>query len=131
MGYYSIAMQVFKIPEQYSNRKRKELDGFNAKIKGEKITEVPAYLIGQFAKNDLFGDEISGELLMQYCLNTVLDAQQNAAGRVIMLECKDEPKLISFYNRFDFDRVERDYSENELIQMIRVLSDKEIVGSVD
>ena len=129
LGYYSLAIQIFKIPEEYSNRQRKILDGFNAKIKGEKITEIPAYLIGQFAKNDLYKGFISGNLLMQFCLNSILDAQQKVAGRLVILECKDEPKLIEFYNRFDFKKVEKNYSEDEFIQLIRVFSKEENVCS--
>jgi len=85
LGYFSLALQVLKIPETFSNRKIKELDGFNAKIHGERILEFPAILIGQLAKNDLYRDHLSGYKLMQYCLSTLLDGQIRPGGRIVML----------------------------------------------
>ena len=44
-GYISIALKILTVPESISNRIRKELDGFSAKIHGEKINDFPCYLI--------------------------------------------------------------------------------------
>ena len=49
LAYFTIALQVLKIPENYSNNQIKRFDGFNAKIGGKKILELPTILIGQFA----------------------------------------------------------------------------------
>lgn len=130
LGYYTLALQVLKIPEEFSNRKIKVLDGFNAKINGEKVTELPTILIGQFAKNELYIDSgFSGDELMQYCLNTLLDGQQRLGGRIIMLECKDIPYLIKFYGNYGFTRLDRDYNEDEFIQLIRILKEEDYIES--
>jgi predicted GNAT family N-acyltransferase len=131
LGYFSLALQVLKIPRTFSNRKIKELDGFNAKIHGQRILEFPAILIGQLAKNDLYKDRLSGYELMQYCLSTLLDGQMRLGGRIVMLECKDIPYLICFYEQFGFIKLDRDYQEGDLIQLIKILREDEIIEKSD
>jgi predicted GNAT family N-acyltransferase len=128
LAYFTLAMQVLKIPEDLlSNRKTKFLDGFSSKIRGEKITEFPTILIGQVGKNDLFKELISGNEIMQYCLSTVFKGQAVLAGRIIMLECKDVPYIINLYKKFGFQKLEKDYDEDEHIQMIKILEEDEII----
>lgn len=127
LAYFTIALQVLKVPESLSNRKIKNFDGFNAKINGERITEFPAILIGQVGKNSLYKDNISGYDLMQYCMNTVLDGQMHLAGRIIMLECKNIPYLIELYAQFGFIILEKDYGEDELLQLIKILLEDELI----
>lgn len=122
-----MAIQVLKIPESLSNRKIKDLDGFNAKINGEKITELPTILIGQLAKNDLHRDGITGFELMNYCLSTVLDGQEKLGGRIIMLECKNKSYLIEFYKKFGFIMLEKEYKEDDHLEFIKILSDDELI----
>jgi predicted GNAT family N-acyltransferase len=97
-------------------------------MSGEKITELPTILIGQFAKNELYiASGFSGNTLMQYCLNTLLDGQMRLGGRIVMLECKDIPYLIDFYEDFGFIRLDRDYEKDELIQLIRILKEDDLI----
>lgn len=132
LAYFTLAMQVLKIPEDLlSNRKTKFLDGFSSKIRGEKITEFPTILIGQVGKNDLFKELISGNEIMQYCLSTVFKGQAVLAGRIIMLECKDAPYIINLYKKFGFQKLEKDYDEDEHIQMIKILEEDEIIEPQD
>lgn len=127
LAYYTIALQILKVPESLSNRKIKEFDGFSAKINGEKINEFPVILIGQVGKNEIHKEKIKGFEVMQYCFNTILDGQMRLGGRIIMLECKGIPYLIDFSKHFGFVKLERDYQENELLQFIRILQEDELI----
>lgn len=127
LAYFTLALQVLKIPDNLSNRKIKLLDGFNAKIKGERITEFPALLIGQFGKNEAYEDSITGDEIMQYCLSTMLEGQMRLGGRIFMLECKDIPYLIEFYKKYGFLKIDKDYDEGELLQLVKILQDDEII----
>ena len=127
LAYFTLALQVLKIPETFSNRKVKEFDGFSAKIKGNRITEFPVILIGQVGKNDLYKEKIASYDVMQYCLSTLLDGQMRLGGRIILLECKDVPYLIEFYNQFGFIKLEKDYQKDELIQLIKILQEDELI----
>lgn len=128
LAYFTLALQILKVPEELlSGRKTKAFDGFNAKIKGEKITEFPTILIGQFGKNDLFKGSITGFEAMQYCLSILLDGQARLGGRIIMLECKNISYLIEFYKKFGFSKIEKDYEEGELLQMVKILQEDEVI----
>ena len=128
LAYFTLAMQVLKIPEDLlSGRKTKVLDGFSAKIRGAKITEFPTILIGQVGKNDLHRELISGLEVMEYCLEAIFKGQAVLGGRIVMLECKDIPYIINLYEKFGFQKLERDYDEGEFIQMIKILEEDEII----
>jgi len=132
LAYFTLAMQVLKVPEELlSGRKTKALDGFSSKIRGSKITEFPTILIGQVGKNDLHKELISGLEVMEYCLAAVFKGQTILGGRIIMLECKDIPYIINLYERFGFQKLERDYDDGELLQMIKILEDDEIIEKED
>ena len=68
---------------------------------------------------------------MQYCLSTVFKGQAVLAGRIIMLECKDIPYIINLYKKFGFQKLEKDYDEDEHIQMIKILEEDEIIEPQD
>lgn len=68
---------------------------------------------------------------MQYCLSTLLDGQMRLGGRIVMLECKDIPYLISFYEQFGFIKLERDYQGGDLIQLIKILREDEMIERND
>lgn len=119
-----------KIPEDLiTGRKAKKLDGFSSKRNGTPITEFPSILIGQIRKNEMYGETISGLEILNYCLATILEGQIRLGGRIIMLECKNIPYLIRLYEDFGFKLLEKDYQENELLQMIRILDEYEIIES--
>ncbi len=128
LAYFTLGLQVLKVPEELlSGRKTKFLDGFSSKSRGNKITEFPTILIGQLGKNDLYKDSITGSEVMHYCLATLLKGQARLGGRIVMLECKDVPYLIELYENFGFQKLEKDYEKDELLQMIKILEEDDII----
>lgn len=127
LGYFSLAISILEIPGEFSNNKIKKMDGLAAKKHGEKIKRLPAILIGQFAKNDT-ASEFCGEKLMDFCLSKVMEGQHILGGRVIMLECKNEPKLIEFYKKIGFTPVSSKADENSLLVLNRILQYEEITS---
>lgn len=122
-GYYSIALKVLYIPHDYSNTQRKELDGFNAKIHGEPITDISCYLIGQLARNSRVSkDEIPGSVILDMAYSVILEAVEAVGGRVIMIECHNNEKLISFYESNGFTVIsESPDNDIAMKQMIRII----------
>jgi hypothetical protein len=126
LGYFTLALQILKIPNRLSNRKIKILDGFSAKKDNEVITELPCILIGQFGKNYNCHTKITGAEIMSFCLNILFDGQEKLGGRLIALECKNVGYLIDFYKNFNFDLINQN-TTNELLQFIRVLNEDELI----
>lgn len=101
-GFFTVALKVLDLPEQLSNRKRLELDGFSAKMRGEVIRSVPCYLIGQLAKNSALPGVVSGAELLKYALQMIASAAQYVGSRYVLIECHDDPHLRKFYTDNDF-----------------------------
>lgn len=116
LGFYTIAIQMLKIPEGSSKSRIKKLDGMFTQRNGEQISVIPAFLIGQLAKNDLYASAVTGSVIMEYALATIKKAQGLVGGRVVYLDCKREPKLVDFYNRNGFTLFNDDFNL-PLIQM--------------
>lgn len=120
-GYISIALKILTIPDDVSNRKRKELDGLSAKIHGKQIGDFPCYLVGQLSKNsNIKNNPISGNDLINYASDIIATSVDAVGGRFMMIECHDEEHLISFYQNNYFSEIAR-IPDNTLpmIQMIR------------
>ena len=120
-GYFSLALKVLSIPDDFSNRKRMEIDGLSAKIYGKPINDFPCYLIGQLAKNSNIDiNAISGDELLQSALNIISNAVKAVGGRYVMIECHNNDKLINFYKRNGFVKISNVFDkDNEMLQMIR------------
>lgn len=120
-GYISVALKILTIPEAASNRVRKELDGFSAKIHGAPIWEIPCYLIGQLSRNSKVPkNSLSGSELINYACNIINRSVETVGGRYIMIECHDREKLIQFYRQNHFKEIACIPDENiSMVQMIR------------
>ena len=66
------------------------------------------------------------EEIMQYCFATILEGQLKLGGRIVMLECKNVPYLLEFYKKFGFYVIDKDYKDNELLQLVRIFNEEEI-----
>ncbi len=120
-GYIAIAQKVLSVPEDWSIRKRKEIDGLNGKIHGEPIRDFSCYLIGQLSRNsNVPKDSISGKQLLQYAYDVIATAVDAVGGRYMMIECQDEEKLIEFYTNNEFQEVNLSKDGSRpMVQMIR------------
>jgi hypothetical protein len=123
-GYISLALKVLSIPESTSNRARKELDGFSAKIHGEKINDFPCYLLGQLSKNsNVPRNAIRGETLINFAYDIIAASVDAVGGRYMMVECRDIEKLIHFYENNSFKAIAHIPDNNQpMVQMIRKIS---------
>ena len=120
-GYISLAVKVFTVPETTSNRQRQQLDGFSAKEHGKQISNFPCYLIGQLARNsNVPKDTISGAELLKIANTIIGEAVKLVGGRNILVECRNNEKLIQFYLNNGFYKISQVPDENQtMIQLIR------------
>ena len=120
-GYISLAVKVFTVPEETSNRQRQQLDGFSAKEHGKQISNFPCYLIGQLARNSNVPKEsISGAELLNFAYDIIAISVDAVGGRNILVECHNNKKLVQFYLDNEFYKISQMPDENQtMIQMIR------------
>lgn len=101
VGYFTIAIKAMNLTAGVSNKLKKLVSGYSNK------PDSAVFLIGQLAKNYSLQsvDPISGEELLNLAIDQVLNAQEVIGGRAIMIECEDNPALISFYERLGFTKL--------------------------
>lgn len=124
LGYFSVALKVLDFPENISNRTRKMLDGLSAKLHGEVIRSVPCYLIGQLGKNSAAAHAaaVKGSEFINHALFAIRSAQNFAGGRLVLIECRDEPKLTKFYIDNHFEMFGKyPFGDVPMVQMIRTI----------
>ena len=120
-GYISLALKILTVPDSVSNRVRKELDGFSAKIHGVQISDFPCYLIGQLSRNsDVPHDSLSGEMLINFAHDVISASVDAVGGRYMMIECRDSDKLVRFYKNNGYDEISHIPDDGHpMVQMIR------------
>ena len=119
-GYITLAIKAVVLPENISNRQRKQLDVFSAKQHGKPISHFPCYLIGQLARNsDVPKSSISGTDLLNFAYDIIGTAVEAVGGRYVLIECNNNEKLLKFYSDNDFSEINRENHEDRImVQMI-------------
>lgn len=124
LGYFTIALKVLDLPDELSNRKRKDLDGLSAKLHGDVIRSIPCYLIGQLAKNSNIPKKqaVKGSELIDCALAVIQSAETLVGGRYVMIECHNIPELLRLYTENGFEKfAEKPYEDEPMVQMVRML----------
>lgn len=100
---------------------RKELDGFSAKFHGVQIRDIPCYLIGQLSRNSEVSKELlTGESLIGFACDIIAESVKAVGGRYIMIECRENEKLIHFYESNSFKEIAHiPDNKQPMVQMIR------------
>ena len=119
-GYITLAQKVLTVPDNVSNNMRKQLDGLSCKIHGELLKHFNCYLIGQLARNSIINNsQLKGRELINFAKSIILAAVNAVGGRYMLIECKDEPKLIDFYHSNGFQEISRlEVDGHIMVQMI-------------
>lgn len=120
-GYIALALKVLSVPEETSTNTRKKLDGLSGKIHGVRIKDFPCYLIGQLSRNSAVDkDCLAREELLQFAYDNIVTSVETVGGRYMMIECRDEKKLIDFYSGNGFTEINKmSDGEHIQVQMIR------------
>lgn len=114
LAYFTLALKCLKLGDSVSKSKTKRIDGLS-----KDIGEVPVYLLGQLGKDDTHGSKVSGsEILYDHVFPLVTQALNAAGGRIVLVECRSEPRLIEFYLRNGFEFLQQD---DDLTQLVRFL----------
>ena len=130
LGYFALSLKVLILPDDMSVRARKEIDGYRGKIHGIPIREVPCFLIGQLAKNSNIDSTIlSGRELLEAAFSVIYSAMSAVGGRYVMIECRDEEKLLKFYKDNGFEEFLREpEGQMPMVQMLCRLDGGNIKG---
>ena len=80
LAYFSVGIRSISISKGLSNNFLRKLDGYSDKIYNERIRNLPAYLIGQLAKNDNFASDIKGDEIIQTTIQVISEFYSGLGG---------------------------------------------------
>lgn len=95
IAYFSIAFKSIDLVT-ISKNKKKSLTG------GEQVNTYSSYLIGHLAKDDSIEEKML-PILLDNAMSLIYEAQSIVGGRLVYLDCKNEPKLIKMYEEYGFE----------------------------
>lgn len=130
LGYFTIAIKPLTINgDAVSNTVKRKLQRVSKLDEATGTYTSAAFLIAQLGKNytDGANERISGDHLLELALSVVERLQYAAGGMVTFLEAEDKEKLLTFYQKNNFQKFSTrktdDASEDshELIQLFRLL----------
>ena len=98
LAYFTLAMKTLRIPSNMSVNKRRKFDGYSGKIHNKPIEDITCFLIGQLGRNSNFNKtDIRGYDIIKQAFAIINFTSLSIGGRWILIECRDNPKLIEFY----------------------------------
>lgn len=125
---FTLAHKTIDIEDNgLSENARKKLRKYSRFTQNNNTYSIPAFLIGQFGKNDSYpGENISGADLMNFTLSILLKVQHDIGGSIVYLDCEENEKLINFYigapNLFrPFGNTFSESEETRYIQLLRFI----------
>lgn len=123
LGYFSLSTKEIRFGVGALGRSAR--DKIKAKqIKDESTYTVNCFLIGQIGKNKAVLDNpLDLNTILSECYRYIKEASKIVAGRVVMLECKNNKKLISLYVKHGFSTIDviKNPSDPEYVTMYRVV----------
>ncbi len=103
LAYFSLTFKQIHINHtMMSKTKIKTIDGISKNAKF-----INAFLIGQIGKNfNIEHNKICLKHILDEIFSILFEAQKIVGGRIVILECEDDHKLISLYEDHDFELIE-------------------------
>jgi len=129
LGYFTVSNKSLILSKErvdkLSNSRRKKLMQSGQILENGHII-VNSYLIGQLGKNYNLSSkkQIRGKGLLTSAFNVVLEAKELINAKYVWLECKNSEKLIDFYKKFGFEKIDNFISKDGLVVMMMKLDRK-------
>lgn len=103
LAYFSISFKELILDKaKLSKTKVQQLDGISRKAE-----KIKAFLIGQLGKNTAIVDNpISLSIILNEIYAVLSEANALIGGRIIILECEDNNRLIQLYKQHGFTLIE-------------------------
>ena len=118
-GYFTICNKIIEL-KNISKTKRKKLLGYNYP-NNRKKDYFPAYLIGQISVNNKYPNVLEKYEVMNCCLDTIKHIRSMIGCNIIILECKNNDRIINYYKENGFSIYNKVASNEDLITMVHRL----------
>lgn len=120
LGAFSLSLKSIVLSKMNNSARRKVLPSCKRSAM-KHIESIPTILIAQIGKNTKVDNPINGLDLMNLVIQTINKARSIIGGQKIVLDSVNVPKVITFYEKYGFERyddlVEDANSTNMLLPM--------------
>lgn len=118
-GYFSLVHKSIEFYSDISKSKRKKI--FCGLDKGKNgFSTVLVAQLGKFIDGDSLST-IRIDDIMKHALDIIIKARELIVFKTILVECRDNAKLTSMYERYEFKEFQHTEDGEHPIQMIRYL----------
>lgn len=100
LAYFSLTFKTVEFNNISKTLNKKLTGGFSDN------NSVKVFLIGQIGKNDIQNNPIKLSDILDIIFQKIQQATRLISGRVVVLECENNLKLISLYERHGFSVIE-------------------------
>ena len=112
-AYFTLAIKPLDFSDSLSKSKIKSIDGFSKNAKS-----VGTILIGQLGKDVNYQSLLPGFSVLHEVFSIVHDVFESIGCRIVLLECLDINRVVSFYKANSFEVLQKNH---KYLQMIRFL----------
>ena len=117
-AYFSLSFKEISLEDSdISKSQIKKLDGIS-----KNAEKIRVFLIGQIGKNYTHEHQINLEDILQSVYSVLQEVQGSIGGKVILLECDDNERLINLYEEHNFKILQK----QDLVQMYFIFKPKVI-----
>ena len=129
LGFFSLANKPLLVSEKnyklLTKNQRKKLCQNGKKLLSDGYI-VNSYLLGQLGKNFNLSEseQIKGNFLLSLAFELLLEAKELINAKYVWLECRNSEKLLDFYKKFGFEKIDNLISKDGLVVMMMKLDRK-------
>lgn len=116
-AYFSLSFKELTLDNvKISKTKRQQLDGISRKAE-----KIKVFLIEQIGKNtSILDNPISLNFILNEIYAVLSDVKALIGGRIIILECEDNKKLLDLYIRHGFTLIEIEKNSSSTLRTLYI-----------
>lgn len=123
LAYFSLSFKEIQInTEKLSNSQVQKLTTF--KRNENNISKLKVFLIGQIGKNYIENNKINLKFILNEVFSIIYEIKSKIGGRIVILECENNDKLLNLYQDNGFSVIEIKEPENNLSTLYYTLSNQ-------
>lgn len=117
LAYFSLSFKELTLDNvKISKTKRQQLDGISRKAE-----KIKVFLIEQIGKNtSILDNPISLNFILNAIYAVLSDVKALIGGRIIILECEDNKKLLDLYIRHGFTLIEIEKNSSSTLRTLYI-----------
>ncbi|WP_099073896.1 acetyltransferase [Proteus alimentorum] len=117
LAYFSLSFKELTLDNvKISKTKRQQLDGISRKAE-----KIKVFLIEQIGKNtSILDNPISLNFILNEIYAVLSDVKALIGGRIIILECEDNKKLLDLYIRHGFTLIEIEKNSSSTLRTLYI-----------